>query len=287
MGSHLETAQSTLAAEQTARLLVGARLSGSGLSAFPGSAPIDLLESYRIQELALGLYPSKPAGWKVGFIQPHLQQKLKAERLSGPIFPESLIDLRHQMAQSAVITVPIFRGGSAAIEAEFICEIGHDAPSDKFEWSNEEARSAISAIYMGVELAGSPVPDINGLGSTFVAADFGNNAGLVLGPAIDDWPSFGFDSLQTKTSIDGALVGTGSAASVPGTPVESVRFLLGHLARRGRPMRKGDLVSTGATTGVHDVVDGQMACIEFVGRTIFNLAIKTRPANEQGITSNV
>ena len=287
LGSKIQTEQSSEAARQTAGLLVGARLRGLGLSAFPGVPPLDLDDSYYIQSLALELYPSRPCGWKVGFIHPAFQDSLKAERLSGPIFHENIIDRRHPSDESEVITVPIFEAGSAAVEAEFICEIGHFTPADKYEWTEVEARQAISAIYMGVELAGSPVPDINGLGATFVAADFGNNAGLILGPPIEDWQNVGFDNLQTRTTLDGALVGSGRGASVPGTPIESVRFLLGHLARRGRPMRKGDLISTGATTGVHDVTDGQTACIEFIGRTTFNLAIRNRAVIKESRIPNV
>ena len=39
---------------------------------------------------------------------------------------------------------------------------------------------------MGVEMAGSPLATINELGPTVVAADFGNNNGLILGTC---WPT--------------------------------------------------------------------------------------------------
>jgi 2-keto-4-pentenoate hydratase len=51
----------------------------------------------------------------------------------------------------------------------------------------------------------------------------------------------------------------------PGGPFESLRFLLGSSARRGRPLRAGDWVSTGAITGVHDIAAGQTARVVFDG----------------------
>ena len=258
--------------------LVSARYKAIALTAFPGALPLDLAASYAIQDEALGLYPGAPIGWKVGIIHPSLRPALGSDRLSGPIFADALADLRDTGQTNFHVSAPMFAGGSAAIEAEFIAELRHDAPDDKLDWTIEEAVSMIGQIYAGIELAGSPVPDINGLGPCAVAADFGNNAGLILGPAIADWRDKPFDHFQSRTLIDGVEVGSGSAASVPGSPIESVRFLLGHLANRGRPMRKGALISTGATTGVHDVVIGQRAQISFLGQAEFFLEITARPA---------
>jgi 2-keto-4-pentenoate hydratase len=105
--------------------------------------------------------------------------------------------------------------------------------------------------------------DINVLGPTAVASDFGNNAGLILGPPIADWQKRAFESLSCETTIDGICVGRGNALSLVGGPVESLRFLLENCARRGRPLKTGTLVATGAVTGIHDIRSGQVARIDF------------------------
>ena len=58
-------------------------------------------------------------------------------------------------------------------------------------------------------------------------------------------------------------VGQGSAASIPGGPMESVRFMLEHAARRGRPLQAGQLISTGAATGIHNIAVGQVGRVSF------------------------
>eukprot|EP01036_Dinobryon_divergens_P058208 gene58208-77673_t len=54
----------------------------------------------------------------------------------------------------------------------------------------------------------------------------------------------------------GRPIGTATAAAIPMGILESVRFLIEHLARRGRPVSEGTLISTGAVTGVHSVEIG-------------------------------
>ena len=73
------------------------------------------------------------------------------------------------------------------------------------------------------------------------------------------------ESLNCETRIDGAVVGRGNAAAVSGGPLAALAFALRCNARRGRPLRAGDFVSTGAVTGVHSIAAGQSAEAIFTG----------------------
>ncbi len=55
------------------------------------------------------------------------------------------------------------------------------------------------------------------------------------------------------------------AEAVLGGPMSSLVFLLEHLARRNRPLKAGQLVTTSAATGIHDIVVGQNARVSFAG----------------------
>ena len=92
-----------------------------------------------------------------------------------------------------------------------------------------------------------------------------SDLGLLLGPAIPDWRKVAFDSLQTEVCIEGKSVGKGSAMSLPGGPLAGLAFALARCARRGLPMKSGYVVSTGATTGVHEIRIGQEARVVFAG----------------------
>jgi 2-keto-4-pentenoate hydratase len=157
----------------------------------------------------------------------------------------------------------VFKGGFAAVEAEFIFVLGADAPTRRTGWSLDAARALIRAMHVGIETAGSPLATINALGPTVVVSDFGNNAGLILGPAVADWGRYSDAALTCETFVEGVSVGTGAAADLPGGPVEALRFLLDHCAQRGLPLKAGMLISTGAATGIHEIAIGQHARVDF------------------------
>src|SRR5690606_10751180 len=150
------------------------------------------------------------------------------------------------------VAFPVFNGGFAAVEAEFIFRMGEDAPAGKTAWTHDEAASRVAAVHIGGVPAGRPLRMINDLGPTVVASDLGNHFGVLVGPEIANWRER-MDGIAVSTAINGEIVGTGNANALPGGPLAGLAFLLSHLAERGRPLRRGQLVSSGAITGVHDI----------------------------------
>ena len=246
---------------EIARRLVRARLQAEPLPAYPGTRPQTLAAGYASQEAAIGLWPTQVAGWKVGRIPDEWLARMGEERLVGPIF----VDAIQQAADAEAARFEVIDGGFAAVEAEFVFRLGADAPPNKTEWSDAEAAALVDALMVGVELAGSPMAMINAWGPAVVVSDFGNNAGLVLGPTIPDWRRQTEDALLCETFIDDRSVGTGRASSISGGTLAALRFALARCARRGRPLKAGQLVSTGAATGIHDIRAGQHARVEFAG----------------------
>jgi len=246
-------------AEAIAKRFVKARRTGEPLSAFPGTLPPDLPAAYAVQDAAIELVPDSIAGWKVGLIGKDAAAVFKQDRLAGPIFARSVREARPGVS----VGFPVFRGGFAAVEAEFLLRLGHDAPADRFEWTHADARALVAAVHVGIETAGSPLATINDLGPTAIVSDFGNNAGLIVGPPLPNWRTTGVENWQCETYVDAAAVGRGHAGVPPGGPFESLRFLLEICARRARPLTAGTWVSTGAITGVHQVVAGQSARVSF------------------------
>ena len=244
-----------------ARVFVSARRSATPVAEFPGPLPPDMASGYAVQEAAIGLWPDSIAGWKVGLVPPPEQGRLGTARLSGPIFSRNV-------TRSGPVATPLaaIRGGFAALEVELVAAMGMDAGPDKTHWTLEEAAAMVGAWHLGVEFAASPLATINDLGATVVISDFGNNSGLIVGARLDTALLSDPAKLLCRATIDGREVGQATAAAIPGGPLEALRFLLGHLAERGRPLRAGQWVSTGAVTGVHRIVPGQNGSAELVGR---------------------
>lgn len=239
---------------------VGARLKGAALDDFPGQIPEDLVTAYQVQDLAIARWPDHVVGWKVGFIAPEKRDASGDDRLLGPIFSTRLLD-----ATGGNVAFPVFVGGFGAVEAEYVLRLQADAPAGKLDWSTEEVAAFPATLHMGVEIASSPLATINQLGPRVVVSDFGNNNGLILGPQIRDWPGLPDIQLTCQTFIDGQLVGSGGATTLPGGLHAAFAFALSRSARRGRVLKKGDLIATGNATGIHDIAAGQSARVSFTG----------------------
>lgn len=242
MAPHFKDMTSPMDSEAVAEEFVRARLAGEALIDFPGTIPTTLNTAYAYQDRAIALWPDNLAGWKVGGIGAPWLERLGEDRLVGPIFRRGI----RLAPPGALVEFAVFQGGFAAIEAEFVFRLAADADPDKTHWTPEEAGRLVSGLHVGIETAGSPLAAIDELGPTVVATDFGNNAGLLLGPAIPDWRKRSLESLTCETFIDDRCVGRGGALPLQGGPLAAVAFALGRCARRGLPMKSGYVISTAA-----------------------------------------
>lgn len=251
---------------EVARHFVCARLNARALAGYPGPLPGSLDEAYARQDAAIELWPDRVVGWKVGKIPPGWAEVVGEERLVGPIFAAHV---QPQVSGQSLV-IAVIDGGFAAVEAEYIFVLGDSAAPGKIDWTPEEAAGCVAELRIGIEFAGSPLATINHLGPAVVVSDFGNNAGLLLGPVVSDWRAQALDSLRCETFVGGRLVGRGGAASISGGPLAALAFALNRCARRGRPLHAGDVVSTGASTGIHDIRIGEQARVEFAGGVVLH-----------------
>jgi 2-keto-4-pentenoate hydratase len=121
-------------------------------------------------------------GWKIGYISADRRTAGDPDLLVGPIWRQQCHLSEEQVSAAEV---DIFASGFAAVEAELVIRLGQDLPAhDGGGWTAEEAADLEQHLLVGVEVASSPIPDINSLGPTVIAADFGNNNGLVLGSSL-------------------------------------------------------------------------------------------------------
>lgn len=254
--------------------LVSARLDARPLSEYPGNLPVNLESAYRIQSLSISAWPDEISGWKVGGVPQAFQAKFGAERLSGPIFRAAT----RSVEEGGTISMSVFRGGFAAIEAEFIAEFAVSIAPGEIDQSAIDITDLVSTVYIGAEIASSPMAEINRLGPVAIISDFGNNAGLVIGPKIEDWRNRLAEQITIAVTVDGKLLGTIAAAMKKGV-FAAVSFLIELCAERGIHIPAGTLVCCGALSGIHDVEVGALAQVNFDGLGGFGVQFtERRPA---------
>ena len=251
--------------------ILKARKNCKGLSQFPGKLPKNLDTAYRIQDLSISNWNDKIIGWKVGGIPPDQQAALGNTKLGGPIYKDYL-----QHYTGTRVSMPIYAEGYAAIEAEFIIELADCASLPATGLEEKQLLEVVSNMYIGVEIASSPIQNINGFGPVGPVSDFGNNTGLIVGSCIDNWRDVALSSVDVIVNIDGEIHGPTRVGPGLDGPLGSVKFLIENLKQRGYDIPSGTLVSCGAITGVHDANLGAVSSIEFVGLGKIELELTQR-----------
>lgn len=225
--------------------LTGARRAAQALPGFPGELPHGLAPAYEVQNLSRTAWPDRVGGWKVGGIPPALIDSLGQERVVGPIFSRNIVGA----ASGTVAKMPVFAGGFAAIEPEFVIELGDSLVPGR--------------MFIGAEIASSPLPAINDIGPVAVVCDFGNNGGLLLGPEIADWQGIVPGGVTVETWIDGTRIAVRSLDDFRADAMRAFEFMIDHANRHCIALPPGTLISTGAITGVHEADVGAQSQLVF------------------------
>lgn len=250
--------------------LVAARASAEALPSFPGELPDSLHDAYAIQTASIARWPDEIGGWKVGGVPDSFREKLGAKKVAGPIFRSSIFSIE----SGATIAMPIFDGGFAAVEAEFVLRLGQSIEPVEKDYTDEELIELIAAVHIGAEIASSPMSLVNKLGPCCVASDFGNNAGLLVGPSVLNGSDLPVDSLTVTVTVDNVVVGSEKASLKKSELLESLRFLVALCAKRGITLAAGSFVSSGAITGIHDVTVESSSTVDFGSGGSFSVAFE-------------
>jgi 2-keto-4-pentenoate hydratase len=251
--------------------LVEARKTHTGLPKFPGELPTTLEVAYKIQDRSISKIDDKIVGWKIGGITPDLQERLSEVRLCGPIFKKMV----KYTDGSKPLLMPIFKDGYSAYEVEYIMELGDTSHLPVKGITEEQIRSVVKRVFIGFEMASSPIQDAHKVGSIAIICDFGINEGCIVGPEIKDWKNVDLFDVDVSINIDGKLFGPTKPKPAFAGAYGAVKFLIEHMKANGKELPVGTLASTGAITGVHDinVGVGSKADVTFSGLGEFSIEL--------------
>lgn len=187
------------------------------------------------------------AGWKVGAAAPD------AEPGVGQITADTLF--------ASPARRPAFRLG--AVEAEIAVTFGKDLPARDAPYSLAEVLDAIATWRPAIEALETRFADWAATPPLWKVADRQNHGALVLGPGRSRMPTIPLARLPVRLLIDEEVIFAHEGGNTGGDPAR----LLVHLANRqrgsSRPLRAGDVVTTGSTTPFLRAAAGQTVRAEF------------------------
>jgi len=244
-------------AEESARMLLEARRQRRALVPFPADLPLTAGMAEAIQSAIIRRRSSEIAGWKVGMIQPEARAMFGRERFLGPVFGDTVYD-----AGRAEPNIALIPGGSAAIEAEFVCIIDRDVHLGE-RFTKDTVLHLIAAVHIGIEVLTSPVGNLPSYGSAAVIADQGFNGGLVIGAGIAAWRTVLEETIPVSIHRNGETIAVGDRTAISGGLLTALEFAVSAAGGTARGLKAGDCICLGALAGMHAVTAGTTIQADF------------------------
>ena len=247
--------------DSIAHRLVQAYQQQARIQVDPTNGPDDMPEAYSAQRLVWNrlVGDERQSVWKVG---PAPDQ---AEPLAAPVFPQRF------GLSPAVFPPDLFNG--IGVEAEIAFRFGRDLPVRTAPSSREEIVEAIASAHVAMELVDSRLADPQAAGPEWRLADNLLNGVLILGDAIANWREVDWRDLPVEVHADGHLI-DGRA----GNPPRNDLFLcLPWWVAHVGGVRAGDVVTTGAWTGMHRLHQARDITVAFPGLGACQVRIEGEP----------
>jgi 2-keto-4-pentenoate hydratase len=195
--------------------------------------PRDADTAYAIQKLvAQGI--GSPRAWKIGALSP------AKPLIFGPVYqvlnsPARLPGSRHRVF---------------GIEGEVAVRLNRDLPKHEKPYTASEMSDTIDSYYPAVEVVESRFADVKGVDVFALIADLGVSGAIILG-APKPRPEFDLAKAPAEILVDSKVVArTTESGNVGGDPYQLLAACANHVAHYGDGLRRGDIVTTGSTTGI-------------------------------------
>ena len=244
--------------DEAARILWDAWSAGRRIPTLPRSCrPGTLDEGYAVQRAVAERSGSGTVGWKIAATSEAGQAHIG---IDGPLAGRLLESRLYR--GGAVIRAGALHMGVA--EAEFAFRMGRDLPSDGAPLSIDAVMDGADALHVAIEIPDSRFEDFAAAGAPQLAADCACADLFVLGPAAPDgWRTIDLASHAVVLRINGAEASAGSGANVLGDPRIALAWLANDRAKRGEPLRAGEVVTTGTCVTPAPVRPGDELLADF------------------------
>ncbi len=218
--------------------------------------PRDEASAYRVAA-AVGTRLGIDVGaWKIGATAANNLQELGAARpIVGRVPRGNIVRSPARLPFDQLMT-PVQ-------ECEFAFELGDDLEVRQTPWTPADLVPRIRAMFPAIEVGERRLSRQHAVPILMLIADNSAAGHLVLGAPVAGWHVHDLASAEVSLGIDGIEVAAGSGRDVLGHPLQALAWLANEGALTGRPLRKGDIVSTGSCTGMKPVGRGTTSVADF------------------------
>ncbi len=233
-----------------ARLLVSARQNGA-LVSHALIAPASRAAAFAVQDATLALL-GPAAGWKVGAPGPG------SEPGCAPLPARGLLRSGARLADGA----SRLRG----IEVEVALRLGRDLVPTSPDFNPAELQDAVEAVLPVIEVVETRLQDWRESDPLAQLADLQSHGALVVGTPAGLAPAeVDLRTVEAYLAFDGQPVASTRGANPAADIWRLLGWLAWHAAQRGRPLRAGDVVTTGSCSGLLFAPEGSRVQAQLPG----------------------
>jgi 2-keto-4-pentenoate hydratase len=243
------------------RLAAGRDPANPPASLGAGEAPGSLDAAYRAQARLVRLLArqgGRPVGYKIGATSLLAQRFLG---VGGPFAGQVLARGLHR--SPARLPAGAFR--FRLVEPEYAFTLARPLPARARSYTPAEVAAAVGTLHPAIEIVTSAYGEQGWqrVGGLALIADNGAHGALVLGEGRADWQRFDLARERVELRIDGRLEGSGDGRAVLGHPLAALAWVATELARQGRGLQAGEVITTGVVTPFRLVAAGQRVEAQF------------------------
>ena len=195
--------------------------------------------AYEIQEANTSYWLSlgrRIVGCKIGLTSLAVQKQLRVDQPDfGILFADMEVGENERISLTRVL--------QPRIEAEVAFELGLDI--DVADPTISDVVRATANVMPALEIVGSRIKNWD-ISIVDTIADNASSGLYVLGNARRTLDGLNLSEVVMRMKRREAIVAEGKGAACLGNPLNAVAWLAGELGRRGRPLRAGDIVLSGA-----------------------------------------
>jgi 2-keto-4-pentenoate hydratase len=209
-------------------------------------------DAYRVQDSVYSRLwaGTRPVAWKVG------GPSDKVEPTAAPIPPEHLLRSPATVAASSLHML--------GVEAEVAFRLAKDLPPRSKAYKEKDILAAVGEVVVAIEICDSRLADWKTASGLWKLADFQTNSALIAGSGTAEWQKIDFAKQEVEFAI-GARISRAKGVHPFGNPVRLLPWLVKHCAKRGMGLHAGDVVTTGAWTGLEIAQPGDEVVAKFPG----------------------
>lgn len=235
--------------EQIARHLLDAYEEHIRFLGTPRNGPADAEQAYAVQRLIWRhmVGEERPQAWKVG------ASSKTAAPVAAPIFPGRCSESPGRFRRRGICSV--------GIEAEIALRFSRDLAPRAQPYRRDEILAAIGSVHVAIEVVDSRLHDADYAGPYWCLADNLLNGALILGDAIPQWRELDWQDRQVTITANGVVLDDRVASPPLHDLFHCLPWWIAHIGG----VTAGDVVTTGAWTGMHPIHDAREVSVAFAG----------------------